>query len=164
MTDKVAAEFLDLSVKKLEQTTAMLTTCVSKLTDEQVWERHGAHENAVGNLILHLGGNMRQWILHGVGGGEDVRTRDAEFSTDRGTTGPALIAEFQALVEEAKTVILAVPAERMLERIHPQGRDVSVMGAIHQVVGHVQQHVGQVILLTKQMTGRDLDLTIPRPR
>ena len=55
-------------------------------------------------------------------------------------------------------------AERMVERITPQGRDVSVLDAVYQVVGHVQQHVGQIILLTKQMTRQDLDLTMPRPR
>ncbi|MBS1822303.1 MAG: DUF1572 family protein, partial [Acidobacteria bacterium] len=53
---------------------------------------------------------------------------------------------------------------RLAERTTPQGRDVSMLEAIYQVVGHVQQHVWQIILLTKQMTGKDLDLTIPRPR
>ena len=61
-------------------------------------------------------------------------------------------------------MIAAVPAGRLPERITPQGRDVSVLEAIYQVVGHVQQHVGQIILVTKQMTAMDLDLTIPRPR
>jgi len=57
-----------------------------------------------------------------------------------------------------------VPPERLVERINPQWGEVSVMEAIYQVVGHVQQHVGQIILVTKQMTAADVDLTIPRPR
>ena len=94
----------------------------------------------------------------------DVRVRDAEFSAGGGHTGPELIALFQSTIEEAKNVISTVGAERLVERITPQGRDVSVLEAIYQVVGHVQQHVGQIILLTKQMTATDLDLTMPRPR
>ena len=101
--------------------TEYLTACVKKLTDEQIWQRHGAHENAVGNLMLHLCGNMRQWVMHGVGGAADVRVRDEEFSADGGMSGAELIALFEATVEEAKEVIAGVPAERMVERIIHKG-------------------------------------------
>ena len=144
--------------------TEYLVKCVKKLSDEQVWRRQGAHENAVGNLILHLCGNARQWIMHGVGGAKDVRVRDAEFSAADGMSAVELMEKFAATVAEANGIIASVPAERLVERITPQGRDVSVLDAIYQVVGHVQQHVGQIILLTKQMTAKDLDLTMPRPR
>jgi uncharacterized damage-inducible protein DinB len=160
----IAADFLDVSCRRLGQMTEYLVACVKKLTDEQIWQRHGAYENAVGNLVLHLCGNARQWIMHGVGGAPDVRVRDKEFSADGGMSGAELIALFEQTMDEAKRVIAGVPAELMTERVHPQGRDVSVLEAIYQVVGHVQQHVGQIILLTKQMLGTDLDLTMPRPR
>jgi hypothetical protein len=71
---------------------------------------------------------------------------------------------FAATVSEATEIIASVPTERLVERITPQTHEVSVLDAIYQVVGHVQQHVGQIILLTKQMTAKDLDLTMPRPR
>jgi uncharacterized damage-inducible protein DinB len=161
---EIAANFLDVSCRRLGQMTEYLTACVKKLPDEQIWQRQGAYENAVGNLVLHLCGNARQWIMHGVGGAEDVRVRDKEFSEDGGMSGAQLIALFEQTMDEAKRIIAAVPAERMTERVHPQGRDVSVLEAIYQVVGHVQQHVGQIILLTKQMLRTDLDLTMPRPR
>jgi hypothetical protein len=162
--DAIAGDFVAVSIRRLEMMTEYLQVCLRKLSDEQIWRRQGAHENAVGNLVLHLCGNARQWVMHGVGGAADVRMRDAEFSADRGISGTELIALFQSTMAEAKSVIAAVPAERMVERITPQGRDVSVLEAIYQVVGHVQQHVGQIILLTKQMTATDLDLTMPRPR
>ena len=164
LENRIAADFLDASCRKLGQMTEYLTTCVKKLTDEQIWQRQGAYDNAVGNLMLHLCGNARQWIMHGVGGAPDVRVRDREFSADGGMSGAELIALFEATMDEAKRVIAAVPAERMVERVIPQGRDVSVLEAIYQVVGHVQQHVGQIILMTKQMLATDLDLTMPRPR
>jgi hypothetical protein len=164
MDNEIAALFLDYSCKKLDGMTDNLRVCLGKLTDTQIWERHGEHENAVGNLVLHLCGNMRQWVMHGIGGAKDVRVRDAEFSADGGLTGAGLMELFAGTVAEARGVIASLPAARLAERITPQGRDVAVLDAIYQVVGHVQQHVGQVILLTKQMTRQDLDLTMPRPR
>ena len=164
MDNAIDALFLDYSCRKLESMTDNLRVCLGKLTDAQIWERHGAHENSVGNLVLHLCGNMRQWVIGGVGGAEDVRERDAEFSTEGGMDGEELIGRFSVTLDEARKIIAAVPASRLVEIVHPQGRTVSVLDAIYQVVGHVQQHVGQIILLTKQMTETDLDLTIPRPR
>lgn len=164
MENAIATEFLDVSCRKLEMMTGNIRSCLGKLTDAQVWERHGAHENAVGNLVLHLCGNARQWAMHGVGGAADVRVRDAEFSADGGLSASELMELFASTMDEACEVIAATPAERLTEIMHPQGRTVSVLEAIYQVVGHVQQHVGQIILLTKQMTAKDLDLTIPRPR
>jgi hypothetical protein len=161
---RVAAIFLDVSCRRLGQMTEFLVACLKKLPDEQIWRRGGAHENSVGNLVLHLCGNARQWIMHGVGGAADVRVRDEEFSAAGGMSGAELIALFEQTMDEAKRVIAAAPAELMMERVHPQGRDVSALEAIYQVVGHVHQHVGQIILLTKQMLGTDLDLTMPRPR
>jgi uncharacterized damage-inducible protein DinB len=168
MQNPIAALFLDYSARKLDEMTRCLDACLGRLSDEQVWHRDAAHENAIGNLILHLCGNMRQWILHGVGGVPDVRTRDAEFSAAGGYTGQQLMAIFGETVAEAKAVLAELPHERLEDRVNPQPDavkdDVSKLDAIYQVVGHVQQHTGQIILLTKQMAGKDLDLTIPRPR
>ena len=164
MESQIAILFLNYSGEKLEQMSANLKVCLDNLTDEQVWKRHGPHENAVGNLVLHMCGNMRQWIMHGVGGDKDVRVRDEEFAANGGSTATALIELFYKTVVEARHIIEPLPPERLVKRITPQNREVSVLEAIYQVVGHVQQHVGQIIVLTKQMTSKDLDLTIPRPR
>lgn len=166
MDNNVAELFTTTSCEKLDAMMTALASCMAKLSDEQVWARGGPHENAVGNLILHLDGNMRQWILHGIDGQSDVRVRDAEFLTTGGMSGKELMERFLATTAESKTVIARTPAERMAEKISPQPNrpESTVLGAIYQVVGHVQQHVGQVIVLAKQMTGRDLDLTIPRVR
>lgn len=164
MASNVTQVFLDYSSRRLDETASSISFCLGKLSDEQIWQRSGEHENAIGNLILHLCGNARQWIMHGVGGADDVRQRELEFSTRGGSSRDQLLALFHETIEEARHVIAHVTPERIVEITHPQGRTVHVMEAIYQVVGHVQQHAGQIILLTKQMTGRDLDLTIPRPR
>ena len=145
---------------------ASMRTCLGKLTDEQIWSRGGAHENAVGNLVLHLCGNIRQWVMHGVGNAEDVRVRAEEFAADGGQSGAALAAMFASTIAEAQGVIASLPAERLTERTSPQSGcpEVSVLEAIYLVVAHAHEHVGQVILVTKQMIATDLDLTVPRPR
>ncbi len=165
---QIAALFLDHSSRKLEQMTSYLKASLNRLSDEQVWQRQGDWENSVGNLMLHLDGNMRQWILHGIDRQPDVRVRDAEFATVAGMGRDELVAKFGATVGEVHAVLAQLPAERLLDRTNPQPTgqvgEVSVLDAIYQVVGHVQQHVGQIIMLTKQMTASDLDLTMPRPR
>lgn len=164
MTNDVATIFLDCSDRKLVQMVGSMTACLERLNDEQIWRRGGEHENAVGNLVLHLCGNMRQWIMHGVGGVPDVRVRDAEFSARSGSGGAELVKLFAATVEEARGVIASLLHERLTERINPQYGEVAVLEAIYQVLGHVQLHVGQVMVLTKQMVGTDLDLSLPRVR
>jgi uncharacterized damage-inducible protein DinB len=166
MDDEIARLFLDFSCRRLDMAAASMKTCLGKLTDEQIWSRGGAHENAVGNLVLHLCGNIRQWIMHGIGKAEDIRVREAEFATEDGFRGAALSEMFASTIAEARSVIASLAAERLTERTSPQpGRpEVSVLEAIYQVVAHAHEHVGQVILLTKQMTAADLDLTVPRPR
>jgi uncharacterized damage-inducible protein DinB len=164
MDNEIGALFLSTSSAKLEQMTGFVKNCLNRLTDEQAWARNGDHENAVGNLILHLCGNMRQWIMHGVGGATDVRVRENEFDTTKGLSVQELIGLFEETIAEARGVIDSLPPEKLVERTAPQGRNVTKLEAIYQVVGHVQQHTGQIIVLTKQMCGADLDLTMPRPR
>src|SRR4026209_2602342 len=53
--------------------------CLERLTDEQIWWRANEESNSIGNLVLHLCGNARQWIISGVGGQPDARVRDTEF-------------------------------------------------------------------------------------
>ncbi len=164
MNSEIATLFLEHSTQKLSQMEKNILDCIAKLSDGQIWQRHAAHENTIGNLVLHLCGNMRQWIMHGVGGAPDIRTRDAEFSAEGGLSAEELTQLLTDTFREARDVIAAVPHERLVARTSPQNRDVSILDAIYMVVGHVQQHAGQIILLTKQMFGQDLDLTIPRPR
>jgi uncharacterized damage-inducible protein DinB len=165
MTNDVAKLFLDYSDRKLVQMVGSMTSCLERLSDEQVWHRGAEHENAVGNLVLHLCGNTRQWIMHGVGGAPDVRVRELEFSTRGGLGKAELLKMFAETVAEARSVLASLSHERLQEKTDPQKMGmVSVLDAIYQVVGHVQLHVGQVTVLTKQMVGTDLDLSIPRPR
>jgi uncharacterized damage-inducible protein DinB len=164
----VSAKFLEFAQRRLTMSEADILSCVGLLTEEQMWRRGGEHENSVANLLLHLAGNMRQWILHGIDGQPDIRERDAEFSLEPTLSSAEATAVFVETLAESRKVIAALPPERLLEVIDPQPtgtwRHLTILEAIFQVVGHVQLHAGQVIVLTKQMAAKDLDLTMPRKR
>lgn len=152
----VESEFLNFSADKLIQLLGRIETCVEMLTPEQLWMRNAANSNAVGNLLLHLNGNVRQWILHGVGGQADHRQRSAEFDAAGGLGAQELLARLRGTVEQAVALFRALPSERLLEHIRPQGYEGTVLTAIYHVVEHFTGHTFQIILLTKQFTGEDL--------
>lgn len=152
----VEATFQAYSAAKLSQLMGRVETCVNQLTPEQLWLRHSENENATANLLLHLAGNVRQWILHGVDGQPDQRQRDAEFAAQGGTSAADLLAALRKTVDEAVEIIRALPPGRLLDSIRPQGYDVTVLEAIFHVVEHFAGHTFQIILLTKQYTGKDL--------
>jgi uncharacterized damage-inducible protein DinB len=148
--------FIKFSADKLEQLHGRIQDCLGRLTPEQIWTRNSANENAVGNLVLHLSGNVRQWIGSGVAGLADHRERDAEFDARGGKETAELSELLSTRVAEVTAIIRAVPAARLTERITPQGHDVTVLEAIAHVVEHFAMHTGQVIFLTKMLTGQDL--------
>jgi uncharacterized damage-inducible protein DinB len=148
--------FIKFSADKLEQLHGRIQDCLGRLTPEQIWTRNSANENAVGNLVLHLSGNVRQWIGSGVAGLADHRERDAEFDARGGKETAELSELLNSRVAEVTAIIRAVPAARLTERITPQGHDVTVLEAIAHVVEHFAMHTGQVIFLTKMLTGQDL--------
>jgi hypothetical protein len=157
MPDPVPELFLNHSVRKLEQMTAAIRLCLGKLSEEQIWRHAGANENAVGNLVLHLCGNVSQWIGHSVGGEPDTRNRPAEFSPGNHSR-QALEEKLDSTVSHAVGILRALPPERLAARVPTQSGESSVLEAIYQVVGHFQQHTGQIIFATKQMTGEDLQI------
>lgn len=148
--------FVTAAADKLAQLSGRLETCIDKLTPEQIWIRHGENENAVGNLVLHLAGNVRQWILCGIGGEPDIRDRDGEFAAREGFSNQELKGRLRATVDAATEVIRAIPPARLIEPIVVQGYPGTVLEAVLHVVEHFSGHTGQVIFVTKFLSGEDL--------
>ena len=148
--------FLRFSVEKLEQLGSRIHDCLERLSGEQIWIRGSGSQNAVGNLVLHLTGNVRQWIVSGIGGAAYIRERDKEFSASGGLTGDELWRPLEETLREAAAVIRSVTPERLVERIRVQKYDVTVLEAIYHVVEHFAQHTGQIIFATKILTGAEL--------
>ena len=164
----IAADFLAFSAKKMQDLHGTIANCLGKLIEQQIWRRGGEHENSIGNLLLHLEGNIRQWILHGIDNQPDVRRRDDEFTLAPSIHSSAAFAGLTATINEARNVIANLPPTRLTEVIDPQPtgtwRHTTILVAIYKVVSHLDHHVGQIILLTKQLHGTDLDLSMPRKR
>ena len=128
---------------------AKIKLCVDALPAEALWHRLDDQSNSIGNLLLHLQGNVRQWIVSSVGGRPDSRRRAEEFQARDGQDAPALFAALRATLDEAGDVIRALTSESLATRRVIQGRDVSVFDAVYHVVEHFSMHTGQIILLAK---------------
>jgi uncharacterized damage-inducible protein DinB len=152
----IESEFVRVATAKLEQFCGRIEVCVAKLTPEQVWGRGGENQNAIGNLLLHLSGNVRQWILSGIGGVEDTRVRSEEFAERRKIDPAELVARLRATVQEAEEVMRRLPGDQLTERITTQGYEVTKLEAIFHVVEHFAGHTFQIIFATKLLTGEDL--------
>ena len=148
---------MDIGRAFLEQSRRYLTReyptkiqrCLDVLPSEALWRRDDESENSVGNLLLHLSGNVRQWIVSGVGGAPDARRRSAEFDA-RGGSASELLSGLLATLREADEVLASLDESALGERRRIQGRDVNVLDAVYHVVEHFSMHTGQIILLTKR--------------
>jgi uncharacterized damage-inducible protein DinB len=135
-----------------------ILAAVAQLADQDLWWRPNDASNSIGNLMLHLSGNVRQWIVSGVGGAPDTRERAREFSERDPLPREVLIATLTRAVREADRVLSVVSRSELGERRKIQGREVTVFEAIYHVVEHFSTHVGQILLIAKQRAGKDLGL------
>ena len=126
-----------------------LRHCVNALPRDAVWARPNESSNSIGNLLVHLTGNVTEWILGGVGGQTISRNRAGEFAQKDGRDGPALLEDLEAILLKADSVLAGLTDEDLERSIVIQGRATNVLGAIYHVVEHFAMHTGQIILMTK---------------
>jgi hypothetical protein len=150
------ADFLTTAAGKLAENLDRIESCLAELPPHSLWARESENENAVGNLLLHLDGNVRQWILSGIGADRDIRDRPSEFSARTGANASLLFAMLHGTVGEAVELIRSLPHRRLTEQVSIQGHDTTVLSAIFHVVEHFSGHTYQIILLTKRFSGKDL--------
>ena len=142
-----------------------IAACISALSAEQIWWRPNSASNSVGNLVLHLEGNVRQWIISGLGGRPDRRVRDLEFSERRPIPSVALISRLRTTVKEAGRVLRKLDGEALAKTYSIQGFRVTGLRAVFHVAEHFSHHAGQIILLAKLLVGKDLKFTrLPQKR
>jgi uncharacterized damage-inducible protein DinB len=145
----VGRAFLDQSRRYLaREYPTKIQRCLDVLPADALWRRDDASENSVGNLVLHLSGNVRQWIVSGIGGAPDARQRSAEFDARHGNASELLDGLLDTL-READAVLASLDESSLGERRRIQGRDVNVLDAVYHVVEHFSMHTGQIILLAK---------------
>jgi uncharacterized damage-inducible protein DinB len=157
MDEKTLGEqFLKYSASKLRELASRIDVCLDQLSEEQIWARGKESENAVGNLVLHLCGNVGQWIVSTIGNRPDTRDRPSEFAARGNATKGELRARLSRTMEAALAVIEGLTPAQLSPRHTIQGYDVSVLEAIYHVVEHFSMHTGQIIFATKLLTTTDL--------
>jgi uncharacterized damage-inducible protein DinB len=138
-----------LSRRYLREYLTKIRLAVSVLDDDIVWARPNEASNSIGNLMLHLAGNARQWIVSGVGGAADIRDRQSEFDRRAPLPATSLIDSLEQTVSDVDRVLASLTAADLHTRRTIQASDVSVFEAIYHVVEHFSMHTGQIILLAK---------------
>jgi uncharacterized damage-inducible protein DinB len=158
-TSVTANALLTESQRALKQYLPRIEKCLAQLSDEEIWWRPNAESNSAGNIVLHLCGNVRQWIISGLGGAEDVRQRDLEFSEQGPVPREALTKQLRLTVSEACRVISRLSDDSLIRKYSIQGYHVTGIYAVVHVTEHFGYHAGQIIYITKLKRGEDLKFT-----
>jgi uncharacterized damage-inducible protein DinB len=143
------AYFADDYLPKIER-------CLELLTDEQIWWRANPQSNSIGNLLLHLSGNVRQWIVCGLGGAPDERDRDSEFAQRDAISRVELVGILKQTLTEADAALAKLDTDKLLEKHLIQGCEVTALAAIYHVVEHFSMHTGQIVMMAKMFAEVDL--------
>jgi hypothetical protein len=151
--DELAAAVGAAAAHELDSALGRIKHCLGQLTDGQVWHRLQPGLNSIGNLILHLAGNLRQWVVAGVGDAADVRNRPAEFAERGPISKEELVRRLEGVVEEAKGILAGVDARRLAEPRRIQGFDVTGVAAIFDSVPHFRGHTQEIVHMTRLQLG-----------
>jgi uncharacterized damage-inducible protein DinB len=156
-TDPACDLFLEFSRNKLlNQYWPRLRKAVESLSNEQIWWRPNDASNSIGNLVLHLNGNVWQWLVAAFNRLKDQRDRPAEFSATGDLSAADLLVRLGQTMDEAAKVLARLTSEELLATWQIQGYTVSGLAAVYQVVEHFGLHYGQIVYITKMQEGRDL--------
>lgn len=149
--------FLEQAMHHLKQDfLPKIEVCLSKLSEEELWWRPNPKSNSVGNLLLHLSGNIRQWIITGLSESEDTREREKEFTEQGPVPKAELLALLRNTVDEAANILNELDESALLKRRTIQVYDVHGVEAVFHAVEHFSHHTGQIIYITKLLKGEDL--------
>ncbi len=143
--------------RRLEESRIRIHACVGRLSDEQIWHRPNTHVVSVGNLVLHLTGNVEQWINTALGGAADNRTRDQEFSEIGPVDRQVLLANLNTTMKRAIALINSLREEDLTRWWPVQGFRESGTAIVVHVVEHFSYHTGQITLHTKLLLDIDTD-------
>lgn len=153
----LSAQFLDLSRAFLtREYLPKIDAALERLSPDDLWWQPNSASNSIGHLLLHLTGNLRQWVVSGLGGEPDVREREREFSPRNRPDARALLDGLAMAVADADAAIARLDPKSLSERRTVQGREVTGLEALYHAVEHFGMHTGQILYITKLRTGDDL--------
>jgi len=167
--DKLSAfqiEFISNCCYRLDESLRMIKISLDTISEEQVWQKPNDSLNTIGNLILHLCGNMTQYGIASLNETVDERQRDVEFSTKGGFTKKELLKKLETTVNEVKKTLQNTSAERLVSLKKVQGFEFSGIGNSIHLVEHFSYHTGQIAFWVKLLNNKPLgfydglDLTV----
>jgi hypothetical protein len=154
--DQLPDIFIAAARKTLSEGMHKLEHCAAQLSEEQFWWRPRPEMNSIANLMLHLSGNLRQWVIAGIGGAADTRNRPAEFSDDSRRPKAQIIERLRLTVNEADQVLAKLRADELISPRRIQGFGSShdtVTRAISHTISHFRGHVQEIIHMTREQLG-----------
>lgn len=154
--EKLVDELVKNALYRMDESTRMIQKSLSYITEEQLWLKPNASLNSIGNLLLHICGNMTQYIISSLGETQDKRNRDAEFTLHQSGDKEQLLKKLLATVDTAKRVIFDANVKQLLQQRSVQGFTFSGVGVIVHAVEHYSYHTGQIAFWVKQL--KDVDL------
>ena len=149
-------EFVSQASYRMDESLRMVKKCLEQFSEEAIWIKPNSVSNSIGNLILHLCGNITQYGIASLQGLEDNRNRDKEFETVSGYSKTELFEKLEFTVENAKKSFSNSTTEELLKLRKVQGFEFSGIGNIVHVVEHFSYHTGQIALWTKLSNNQDL--------
>jgi len=153
--DELACQVGEEAARELEEALARVAHCINQLTDAQLWWRSAPPLNSIANLMLHLQGNLRQWIISGIGGAPDTRNRPAEFQHRGPLPKQQLLGDLEGTVARAAAVLRRLDAKALTAGRRIQGFEVTGLGAVFHAVPHFRGHAQEIIHITRLQLGDD---------
>jgi len=156
MENKVAKEMINQAIFRMEESSRMVNIALESISDDEIWKRPNESSNSIANLILHLCGNITQYVISSLGEQEDVRERDKEFSATEGQSKSKLLDKLLHTVKTAKETMKSVTIEQLLRERDVQGFRMSGIGIVMHAVEHYSYHTGQIAFWVKHLRNNDL--------
>lgn len=166
MEKEIVGEFIEQAIYRMDESTRMVGISLNQLSEEDIWKRPNNSSNSIGNLILHLCGNISQYAIASLGEIADTREREKEFEAVSGYSGDELLLKLRKTVEKAKRTMGNASLDQLLKKRKVQGFVFSGIGIVMHVVEHYSYHTGQIAFWTKILKDKDLgfydgiDLTV----
>ncbi|MBQ4802441.1 DUF1572 family protein [Aquimarina sp. MMG015] len=156
MKEEISQEFKEQISYRLDESLRMITISFDQLSEDDIWKRFNQSSNSIGNLMLHLCGNITQYGIASLGGLEDERDRDTEFEAKEGFLKEELLLKLNETLEQAKTILFDCTISELMRKREVQGFIFSGIGIMIHVTEHLSYHTGQIAFWTKQLKNKDL--------
>ncbi len=149
-------EFKNEIIGRMQESLTKIESCLALLSEDEVWVKHHSVTNSVGVLLLHLSGNIRQYAIAGLTESADQRNRAEEFTADHTHNSTELFNIISDTIKETEIVIKNLSEDQLRRVYRIQGFELTGVSVCVHVTEHLSYHVGQIALLTKLLTQKDL--------